>query len=122
MKNILLVEDEENLVNIVATVLEEEGYKVRKSTSAEEALKMFPGFAPDLIISDVKMSGMDGFTMLEKVRGLTPTMHIPFIYLTALDDASNQQKARKLGASAYVTKPFDVEDLVRLVKQVFVTS
>ena len=122
MKNILLVEDEENLVNIVAMVLEEEGYKVRKSTSAEEALKMFPGFAPDLIISDVKMSGMDGFTMLEKVRGFQPTMTVPFICLTALDDASNQQKARKLGASAYVTKPFDVEDLVKLVKQVLVTS
>ncbi len=122
MKNILLVEDEENLVNIVASVLEDEGYKVHKSTSAEEALQIIPDYAPDLIISDVKMGQMDGFAMLEKVRGLKDTGKVPFICLTALDDVANRQKARTLGASAFVTKPFDVDDLVKLVKQVLVAA
>lgn len=122
MKNILLVEDEENLVNIMAAVLEEEGYNVRKSTSAEEALGILPGYAPDLIISDIKMSGIDGFSMLERIRHQKATKDIPFICLTALDDSSNQARARTLGAAAYMTKPFDVDDLVRLVKQFLIAA
>jgi len=118
MKNILLVEDEEMLVKILATVLEEEGYRVRKSTSAEEALVALPDFKPDLIISDVMLPEVDGFEMLEQIQGDTAIPKIPFICLTALDDRVSQQRARQLGASAFMTKPFDVDDLVKLVHEV----
>lgn len=118
MKHILLVEDEEMLVNVLATVLEEEGFSVRKSTSAEEALTVMPGFNPDLIISDIRLEKLDGFSMLEQVRKRPTRPDIPFICLTALDDTSSQQRARNLGATAYVTKPFDVDDLLKIVKKV----
>jgi len=118
MKQILLVEDEEMLVNVLSTVLEEEGFIVRKSTSAEEALELLPGFDPDLIISDVKLDKIDGFAMLENLRTAKRDFNVPFIYLTALDDRSSQQRAHELGAAAYMTKPFDVDDLVKLVKQI----
>jgi len=118
MKNILLVEDEEMLVNVLATVLEDEGYKVCKSMSAEEALSTVSEFKPDLIISDVKLPQKDGFTMLRELKNDTTVSAVPFICLTALDDTQTQQKAKTLGAAAYMTKPFDVDDLVKLVRQV----
>ncbi len=118
MKNILLVEDEEMLVNVLATVLEDEGYKVRKSTSAEEALSSLSGFKPDLIISDVRLPEKDGFTMLQELQKDTSVSPVPFICLTALDDRQSEQRARNLGVAGYMTKPFDVDDLVKLVRQV----
>lgn len=122
MKHILLVEDEEMLVNVLATVLQEEGFVVRKSTSAEEALEVLPGFRPDLIISDVKLAEMDGFTMLEHIRADKQNMAVPFICLTALDDAMTAKKAKQLGAAAYMTKPFDVDDLVKMVREILENS
>ena len=121
MKNILLVEDEENLVDIVASVLEEEGFSVQKSKSAEEALAILPDYIPDLIISDMKMGKIDGFAMLEKIRGTNKLKDIPFICVTALSDSSSELKAKKLGATAYVTKPFDIEDLLKVVKKALLT-
>ncbi|MBI4428113.1 MAG: response regulator [Ignavibacteriales bacterium] len=122
MKHILLVEDEEQLIDIVATVLEEEGFEVRKSLTAEEALQQVPQYRPDLIISDMKMGGMDGFTLFQKVRSDAKVGKVPFIFLTALDDSASKKQAQALGATAYVTKPFDIDDFVRLVKTVLVPA
>lgn len=118
MKNILLVEDEEMLVSILASVLEDEGYKVCKSTSAEDALVAMPDFRPDLIISDVKLPATDGFTMMQKIKSDVSAPKVPFICLTALDDRATELAAIRLGAVGYMTKPFDVDDLVKLVRTV----
>jgi len=79
MKQILLVEDEEMLVNVLASVLQDEGFTVRKSTSAEDALELLPGFRPDLIISDIKLDSIDGFTMLESIRSTKRDAKIPSV-------------------------------------------
>jgi CheY-like chemotaxis protein len=115
MRNILLVEDEEDLINIVGSVLAEEGYNVKKSLSAEGALQLCESYKPDLIICDVKMGEMNGFVMLEKLKATEKLKNIPFVFLTALDDAEGKKKALRLGAQAYITKPFDVDDLLRTV-------
>ncbi|MBF8247328.1 MAG: response regulator containing a CheY-like receiver domain and an HTH DNA-binding domain, partial [Bacteroidetes bacterium] len=94
MKHILLVEDEEKLIDIVALVLQDEGYDVQKSLTAEDALLVAPNFHPDLIISDMKMGEMDGFALFEKVRSDDRIGKVPFIFLTALDDSSSRQKAQ----------------------------
>ncbi|MEX2115657.1 MAG: response regulator [Bacteroidota bacterium] len=118
MKQILLVEDEEMLVNVLESVLQDEGFVVRKSTSAEEALEQLPEFRPDLIISDIRLDSIDGFTMLESIRSTKRDAEIPFICLTALDDPISHKRAHELGAAGYMTKPFDVDDLVKLVKEI----
>jgi len=118
MKNILLVEDEESLVNIMSSVLQDEGFSVKTLFSAEEALQLNGSFSPDLIISDIRMKGIDGFTMFEIMKALERFRHIPFIFLTAIDDRSSQQRALKLGATAYITKPFDVDELLGVVRKV----
>jgi CheY-like chemotaxis protein len=118
MKKIMLVDDEEQLVAIMASVLQDEGFSVTKSLSAEEALEAFTSISPDLVITDVRMQQMDGFTMCEKVRSAQRDREIPFIFLTGLDDRRGQERAVQLRASAYVNKPFDVDDLIGLVKKV----
>jgi DNA-binding response OmpR family regulator len=117
LKKILLVDDEEQLINIMASVLQDEGFAVKKFLSAEEALVAFSSYSPDLVISDVRMERMDGFTMYEKMKALQCSNRVPFIFLTALDDRLGQQQATKLGATAYVSKPFDMEELIQIVKR-----
>lgn len=117
MKKILLVDDEEQLISIMANVLEDEGFAVKTMLSAEDALNAFATFAPDLVISDVKMEQMDGFAMFERVKALQNNKSVPFIFLTGLDDRLGQQRAKSMGATAYVNKPFDVDDFVGIVKK-----
>jgi DNA-binding response OmpR family regulator len=117
MKNILLVEDEEELVTIVGTVFEDEGYDVKKTYSAEEALELFQRYRPDLIICDVKMGRMDGFMLLEKLKTMEKFKDIPFIFLTAFDESQARKKGLKMGAVDYIAKPFDIEDLLKKVRQ-----
>jgi DNA-binding response OmpR family regulator len=65
---------------------------------------------------------MDGFTLFEKIKKLKNTKPVPFIFLTALDDRLGQQRANKLGATAYVRKPFDVDELVSIVKKILLLA
>ncbi len=117
MRNILIVEDEEELVTIVGAVFEEEGYDVKKSYSAEAALELCEHYKPDLIICDVKMGKMDGFMLLEKLKSLEKFKTIPFIFLTAFDESQARKRGLSLGAVAYIAKPFDIEELLNTVRQ-----
>jgi CheY-like chemotaxis protein len=115
MREILIVEDEEDLINILGIVLEDEGYKVTKASSAEEALLLCQTQPPDLIISDVKMGGMDGFALLEIIKATVSLKNIPFIFLTSFAETEARKKGLRLGANAYITKPFDVDPLLEIV-------
>jgi two-component system, OmpR family, alkaline phosphatase synthesis response regulator PhoP len=114
---LLLVEDEEELVRIVQTYFRDEGYEVRIALNGEEALKVVREFKPDVIVSDVKMARMDGFEFYEALQKLPVVSKIPFIFLTIMDDRSSVERATQLGASGYMTKPFDVEELHEKVKE-----
>jgi two-component system alkaline phosphatase synthesis response regulator PhoP len=118
MKKILLVDDEGDLIRYIASILQEEGFDVATRLSAEEALGKIASDKPDLVISDVRMQQMDGFTMLEKMKTMKDFRNVPVIFLTAMDDRIGQQQAAKLGATAYISKPFDLDELVGLVKRV----
>ncbi|MDP2883642.1 MAG: response regulator [Ignavibacteria bacterium] len=116
MRNILLVEDEEALLNILGIVLRDEGYEVKKSLDAEGALRLCESHQPDMIICDVKLGEMDGFAMLEQLKATEKFKNIPFIFLTGLDDTEGKKKGLRLGAQAYITKPFDVYELLEKVR------
>ncbi|MGA3242994.1 MAG: response regulator [Bacteroidota bacterium] len=115
---LLLVEDEEELVRIVQTYFRDEGFEVRIALNGIEALKVVRDFKPDVIVSDVKMGQMDGFEFFEALKKLPGFSKTPFIFLTILDDRSSVEHATALGASGYMTKPFDVEELHAKIQEV----
>ena len=75
-------------------------------------------FKPDVIVSDVKMGQMDGFQFFEALKKLPEFSKTPVIFLTIMDDRSSVERATKLGASGYITKPFDVEELHQKIREV----
>ena len=117
-QKLLLVEDEEELVRIVQTYFRDEGFEVRIALNGIEGLKVVRDFKPDVIVSDVKMGQMDGFEFFERLKELPEFSKTPFIFLTILDDRSSVERATALGASGYMTKPFDVEELHAKIQEV----
>jgi two-component system KDP operon response regulator KdpE len=111
LRKLLLVEDEEELVRIVQSYFRDEGYEVRTALNGIEGLKAVREFKPDVIVSDVKMARMDGFEFFEALKKLPEFSKTPFIFLTIMDDKASADRAAALGASGYITKPFDVEEL-----------
>lgn len=112
-----MVDDEESLVYTLKLNLELEGYDVATATSAEEALAMdLPEF--DLIILDVMMDGMSGFTMAQLLKEKQATASIPIIFCTARTGDDEVVRGLTLGADDYVCKPFSIKTLLARVKAV----
>lgn len=116
MKRILLVEDESDLLDILDIVLSDAGYEVVQKQSAEDALRFCEDQVPDMIVSDIKMGAMDGFTMFERMKTIPKLQRLPFIFISATADSSWMTKAKKLGATAYFTKPFDVDEVLKMIQ------
>jgi signal transduction histidine kinase len=108
---ILVIEDEEPLRLLLKAELEHEGFKVETAENGEAALKMIKKNPPDLIVCDVMMPIMDGFTFQEKINQTESFKDIPLIFLTAKSDKADIRFGKSLGADDYITKPFDFEDL-----------
>lgn len=117
MTYILVVEDEEELRDNIAEILESEGYEVRAVASAEEALYTAFAEKPTLILCDVRMErGDGGFRVLERIRLNEPTRDTPFIFLSAAADKVTIRKGMNLGADDYITKPYTIEELLETIK------
>lgn len=117
-KTILLVEDEDSQRQSLSLMFEAEGYIVISTPTAEHALESMDKTVPDLVITDVKLPGMDGFTFFDRIRTLPPLKDTPLIFITGFNDPKAIDEAKKLGSTGYVTKPYDLEDLLILVKKV----
>ena len=115
-KTILFLEDEQQLLSTVGNLLLEQGYNVIKVENAEEALRSIQGSAPDLILADIKLPGMDGFDFFKEVRKLRSLDNVPVVFLTAFNDVGAMMYAKKVGVSEYITKPFDFEYLVARIR------
>jgi two-component system alkaline phosphatase synthesis response regulator PhoP len=111
---ILLVEDEENLREAIKLNLEMEGYEVVSYGDGKDALKKFRDQRVNLIVLDVMMPEMDGFQVCEQVR--LENADIPILFLTAKDSSEDKVKGLKRGADDYMTKPFNLEELMLRVK------
>ena len=118
LPSILLVEDELEQRAMLAGMLESEGYRVAGVASAEEALDRLKEAKPDMIVTDVKLPGMDGFTLYEKILQQPASRQIPFLFITGYTDQRAIEAVKTLGAVAYITKPYDLEDLLHQVKEV----
>lgn len=113
-QKVLVVEDEELMRNILRTLLEEEGYKVFTADSAESALQVFPENAIDVTVTDIKMAGLDGLGLLDRIKAIDE--HALVIVMTAFSSVDSAVAALRKGAYDYVTKPFVNEDLLQTVR------
>ncbi len=111
---ILLVEDEENLLEAIKMNLELEGYDVEVADTGKKAIKKTVGQHFNLIILDVMLPEIDGFEVCEKIR-VTDT-DTPILFLTAKDESEDKVRGFKMGADDYLTKPFNLEELLMRVK------
>jgi len=107
---ILLVEDEENIRDVVRLNLELEGYEVVSTGNGRKALEYTRGQHFDLLLLDVMLPDVDGFTITEQVRLTNP--EVPILLLTAKDMAQDRVMGLKKGADDYLTKPFNLEELL----------
>jgi two-component system, OmpR family, KDP operon response regulator KdpE len=110
---ILIIDDEENTVQLMAMMLERKGFEVVKSFSAEDGLKKAYRHQPDLVLLDVMMPDMDGFEVCRRLRDMSD---MPIIFLTARDDTQDVVKGLEIGADDYVAKPYDNDELIARVK------
>ncbi len=118
MKQIYVVEDEKDLVELLTYNLEKEGYRVLSSLDGAEALKRIPEKSPDLILLDLMLPGVDGLTICKTLKADPKTAHIPIVMLTAKGEESDKVVGLELGADDYMTKPFSVRELVARLKAV----
>lgn len=114
MINILVVEDDKALNQLVASSLKMENYSVVACFNGQEALKEMENQPFDMLIADVMMPEMDGFTLAKRVR--ESDRRLPILFMTALDDKPSMQKGFDIGIDDYLVKPFDVEILLMRVK------
>lgn len=112
---ILVLEDNKALRVLIKKSLEKEGFEVELSKNGKEGLEIMKDVVPDLIISDVMMPEMDGFEFLDKVRKDYPTL--PVIMLTIKSELDDYRRGYELGATEYITKPFEMETLIKKVKK-----
>ncbi|MFA6878758.1 MAG: hybrid sensor histidine kinase/response regulator, partial [Bacteroidales bacterium] len=116
---ILVVDDVVANVILLKALLSREGYKIATATSGEDALNKLPIEKPDVILLDVMMPGMSGFEVAEKIAKMSDFEDVQIIFLTALNSPADIVKGFKLGASDFVTKPFNREELIiRLTHQI----
>ncbi len=114
---ILVVDDEQDLCEILKFNLETEGYVVDTANSAEEALEK-EIIDYDLILLDVMMGGMSGFSMAKKLKSSPDTAEVPIIFLTARDTENDVVTGFNLGADDYVSKPFSIREVMVRVRAV----
>ena len=113
MANILVVDDDRNIRRMISAAFDSGGHRVTEADSAERALKLFPESTADLVLSDVRMAGMNGFGLLTELKRLNPAL--PVIMMTAYASIPDAVEAMRHGAYDYLPKPFTVEHIRRVV-------
>jgi phosphate regulon transcriptional regulator PhoB len=116
--DVLVVEDEPDIRSLIVHHLERDGYRCRTAASGGEALARVRSSAPDLIVLDLMLPGMDGLEVCRRLRGDPATAAVPIIMLTAKADEVDRVVGLEMGADDYLAKPFSTKELVARVRAV----
>ncbi len=116
-KTILIVDDSASFRQVVAITLKSAGYEVIEGSDGNDALEKIAGKRVHLIISDVNMPGMDGFTFLKAVKASPVHKYTPVIMLTTETSAAKMAAGKEAGAKAWMTKPFQPPQILAAVSQ-----
>ena len=114
---ILLIDDEPNIVFMLSHRLKQNGYEIIAGKDGQEALDLTKKENPDLIILDLMLPKMNGYTVCGLLKRDAKFSHIPIIMLTARAQESDRKQGKEAGADAYVKKPFKSEDLLQIIQE-----
>ena len=112
---VLLVDDEKDYVKAMAERMEMRDVSSRVALSGDEALRMVEDEAPDVMVLDLRMPGLDGMEVLRRVKSTYPQIEV--IIMTGHGSKSDEDEARRLGAFDYLRKPVDINDLMEIIRQ-----
>ena len=115
-EHILIVDDRDDLLLILRRALEHQGYRVSQASGGEEALQTLAAEVPDLIVSDIAMPDLDGFELVQRVRGDHRLAGVPVIFLTAAASHETEARARACGVEGFMAKPCTSRRLLALVR------
>ena len=115
MTKVLVIEDERYLLEDITELLQYTDFDVQGANSGTQGLLVAQDYAPDLIICDIMMPDLDGYQVLEQIRGTPETANTPFIFLTAKADRDSMRQGMDLGADDYLTKPFTSAELLTAI-------
>jgi two-component system OmpR family response regulator len=113
---LLVVDDEPNILELLSASLRFAGFEVATAADGDEALRVARSFQPDLVVLDVMMPGIDGFTVVRRLR--SEGRYVPVLFLTARDATEDKVTGLTLGGDDYVTKPFSLEEILARIRAV----
>ena len=116
MKKILVIEDNQDVRENTADILELEGYEVTTAENGKIGVELAIQLLPDVIICDIMMPELDGYEVLQELNKKAQTSSIPFIFLTAKTEKTDLRKGMNLGADDYLTKPFTEKELLEAIE------
>ncbi|WP_235296433.1 response regulator [Portibacter marinus] len=116
MKKVLIIEDDDNIRENVAEILDLSGYATLQAKNGKEGVRLAQNSNPDLILCDVMMPELDGFGVLKIINKNPALLHVPFLFLTAKTEKMDFRKGMGLGADDYITKPFDDTELLECIE------
>lgn len=116
--SILTVDDSASIRLTTRVALSNAGYTVTEAVDGKDGLAKLDAGQFDIIVTDLNMPNMDGLTMIRELRKLPAHTGVPVIFLTTESDAEIKQQAKAAGATGWLTKPFDPENLVKIVRKV----
>ena len=109
--NLLVIEDDPNVGTLLVRQLEREGHRVERATTGEQALAFMEFWAPDVVLSDLQLPGIDGFEVCRRVKRNAATRLIPVVLITGLDARQHRLEGIVAGADDFLSKPYDVQEL-----------
>ena len=116
-RTVLIIEDEKLIIVSTQMVLEASGFRVESATNGEEGIAKARSAAPDLILLDIMMPGIDGWETLTRLKRDPATAGIPVVIFTAREHARGHQRSAEMGAVDYFRKPFEPDELIELVEK-----
>jgi PleD family two-component response regulator len=114
--DILIVDDTPANLNVLSAILSKQGYRVRPAINGDLALKAAQKAPPDLILLDIQMPGMNGYEVCRQLKSDERTRHVSVIFISALEDALDKVEAFQVGGVDYITKPFQIEEVLARVE------
>ena len=116
-KTILVVEDEIDIRDSIISVLEFENFDTIEADDGHQAVELAQNCLPDVIICDIRLPKLDGYGVIQKLRQHPLTANIPLIFLTALTNEEDVKRGLTLGATSYITKPFNTNMLFAAINE-----